>query len=156
MDEGFKIYVDQLRNGHIEQIDELFTPEFMEICDDDLQFQQPVKVEGEAYLAENDLVLHLNIDTQAVIACAICNEPVIVDISIKGHYHTVPQEETKSGIYFFRDILRETILLETPGFVECEGKCPKRKEIQKYLKTEGDSDHNQPPEEGQRPFAHLK
>lgn len=155
MNEAFKIYVDQLRDGHIEQLSEEFSPEFMEVQDEDLRYLSPIRVTGEAYLAEHELVLHLNIETQATLACAICNEPVEVDVSIKGIYHTAPFEEIKSGIYYYSDILRETILLETPRFAECQGECPQRKEIKKYLK-EGASDDRLPPEEGQRPFAHLK
>jgi uncharacterized metal-binding protein YceD (DUF177 family) len=154
MDDAFKIYVDQLRDGHIEQLNEEFSPEFMGIQEEDLRYLKPISVTGEAYLAESDLVLHLNIETQAVIPCTICNEPVDVDISIKGVYHTAPFEEIKSGLYFYRDILRESILLETPRFAECEGKCPQRKEIQKYLKEEG---ADKPPQDtGQQPFAHLE
>lgn len=156
MDEAFKIYADQLRNGHIEQLDEKLAPDFMEIQDEDLTFLQPIEVTGEAYIADQELILHLNVYTQATIPCAICNEPVLVDVSLDGFYHAVPYEELKSGIYDYRHILREAILLETPRFGECEGKCPKRKEIQKYLKKEGAIDDQSPPEEGQQPFAHLK
>lgn len=156
MDDAFRIYVDQLRDGHIEHLDEEFSPEMMEITDAELQFQQPIKVTGEAYLAEDELVLHLDINTQAVIPCAICNDPVTVDVSLEGIYYTVPDEELTSGIYDYRESLREMILLETPRFAECEGKCPQRKEVQKYLREEGASDDRLPPDEGQKPFAHLK
>ena len=156
MNDAFKIYVDQLRDGHIEHLEEEFSPELMEVKEADLKYQKPIKISGEAYLAEDELVLHLDIDTQALLPCTICNEPVLVDISIKGIYHTASFEEVKSGIYDCREILREMILLETPRFAECKGKCPQRKEIQKYLKKEGASDDRLPPEEGQKPFAHLK
>lgn len=156
MNEAFKIYVDQLRDGHTEQLDEEFSPKLMNVQDEDLKYLKPIKVSGEAYMADGDLVLHLNIETQAVLPCTICNKPVDVDIAIEGVYHTATLEETKSGIYLYDDVVRESILLETPRFAECEGSCPQRKEIQKYLRKEGASDDRPPPEEGQRPFAHLK
>lgn len=156
MNDAYKIYVDQLRDGHTEQLNEEFPPDLMETNEQDLKFLSPIKVSGEAYLAEHELVLHLDIETKAVIPCTICNEPVSVDVSVQGIYHAAPFEEIKSGIYVFTDVVREAILLETPRFAECEGKCPERKEIAKYLREEEASNNRLPPEEGQRPFANLK
>lgn len=155
MTDAFKIYVDQLRDGHTELLDEEFSPELMEVEEDELRYLKPIKVSGETYLAEHELVLHLNIETEATIPCAICNEPASVKILLEGVYHAVPYEEIKSGIYVFKDLIRESLLLETPRFAECEGRCPRRKEVEKFLKEEASNDR-QPPEEGQKPFANLK
>ena len=55
--------------------------------------------------------------------------------------------------YNFKNLLRETILLEVPSFAECEGgSCPKRKEYNKYLK---ESSNEQSEDEGYQPFADL-
>lgn len=154
MDDVFKIYIDQLRNGHEEEIHETLDPSFLEIQEDDLVFDQPVQLDGEAYLAEHELVFHWDIRTEAVIPCSICNEPVRVPIHIHKFYCSEQTREIKSGIYNFKDLLRETVLLEVPPFAECEGgHCPKRLQFQKYLK-EAPEDPNE--EEGYHPFADLE
>jgi uncharacterized metal-binding protein YceD (DUF177 family) len=154
MNEAFKIYVDQLRDGHMEELDENLPPGFLDIHEKDLTFQDTVKVKGEAYLANDELVLHLDIEAKGEIPCTICNEKVIVKIDIPNFYYAVPLAEVKSGIYNFSDILRETILLEVTPFAECEGNCPKRKEIQKYLKKDLGPEKKEE-EEGYKPFADL-
>lgn len=147
---AFKIYVEQLRNGHSREVNEAFPPDFLEIQEENLSFTDKVTVEGEAYLAGDTLVLHFVIAAHGIIPCSICNEPVKVEISISDFYHAEPLAEIKTGVFNFRDIMREAILLETPVFAECEGKCPKRKEIKKYLKQ-----NTKEQKEGYRPFADL-
>lgn len=150
MDDVFKIYIEQLREGHEEKIDEMLDPGFLDIQEPDLVFDKPVKLEGVAYLAEHELVLHWDIRTEALVPCSICNEPVRVPIHIQNFYYSEPTEEIKSGVYNFKDLLRETILLEVPAFAECSGgKCPKRQEYQKYLKESS----NPSDENGYHPFA---
>ena len=55
-------YIDQLRDGHEEEIHEEFSPDFLGIEEKDLGFKDPVFVEGKAYLAEDSLILHFDID----------------------------------------------------------------------------------------------
>lgn len=154
-DDRFRIFVEQLRNGHTEKINETFNPDFLEINERDLAFTRPVTVQGQVYLAEEMLVLHFDIQTVATLPCAICNGPADFEIAIKGFYHAIPLEEIKGAIYDFREILRETILLEVPILIECrQGKCPQRESLQKYFKKEGASG-NKEDEEGYRPFAGL-
>lgn len=153
MDDVFKIYIDQLRDGHEEEIHETLDPGFLEIQESDLGFDQPIQLDGVAYLAEHELVFHWDIRTEAVIPCSICNEPVSVPIHIHNFYYSEPTREIKSGIYNFKNLLRETVLLEVPPFAECEGgRCPKRPLFQKYLKESSD---DSPEEEGYQPFADL-
>ena len=114
MNEAFKIYVEQLKDGHSEQISEELSPQFIEVKEEDLAFLDPVRVDGEAYLAENELVLHLEVNTFVTIPCAICNSLVKVPIELNNFYHTVEEAELKSGIYNFKEMLRENILLAVP------------------------------------------
>ena len=154
-DDGFRIFVEQLREGHTEEIAEVFAPEFLDVQEKELVLDQPVKVNGQVYLADEMLVLHLDIATQAMLPCSVCNEPVSLDLSVKGFYHAVPLSEIKGGIYDLREILRETILLEVPLLAECrQGNCPKRKAMKKFLKKEG-SPGSGDEGEGYRPFANL-
>ncbi len=155
MEDVFKIYIDQLRDGHEEKIIEKLNPAFLDVREEDLNFVDPVDIKGEAYLAENDLVLHLDIHTLATIPCAICNEEVKVPINLNNFYHTVPTTEIKSGIYFFKEMLRENILLSTPLFAECnQGQCPEREKLKRFFRDNDSSDKNSE-DEGYHPFAHL-
>ncbi len=137
MDEQFKIYVDRLKNGKVEDLNRLFSPAFLEIDESELTFPEDVAVSGEAYLADNELILHFSISTKACIPCSICNCEVLVPINIDQAYHAEPIENTKSGIFNMKDLMREMILLETPRFIECSGgKCPEREKVVKYLKSD--------------------
>lgn len=153
MNDGFNIYVEQLRSGNSEKISEAFAPDFLDVHEKELAFNDPVKVSGEAYLAEDNLILHLEISTFASIPCRICNEPVKVPLQLQKFYHSEPLDVIKSGVYNMMPLLREATLLETPAFAECEqGKCPKRKEFEKYIKKTENSEK----EEGYHPFDDLK
>ncbi|MFI5344331.1 MAG: YceD family protein [Chlamydiales bacterium] len=154
MEDEFKIYVEQLREGHENRIDEVFSPDFLEINEPDLAFLKPVKLQGVAYIAEKELILNWNIWTEALVPCAICNEKVPVEIEIDNFYYSEPLDAIKSGIFNFKSLLRETILLEVPLFTECnQGNCPSRKEVAQYLRkpSEEESDEG----EGYHPFADL-
>jgi uncharacterized metal-binding protein YceD (DUF177 family) len=154
-EDAFRVYVEQLRHGVTEEINETFSPDFLEIQEKDLVFSKPVTLKGQVYLADEMLVLHFDIHAVATLACSICNEPADVEIAINGFYHAVPLNEIKGAVYDFREILRETILLEVPISTEChQGKCPQRKSLQKYLKKES-APGTKEEEEGYRPFADL-
>ena len=155
MEDAFKIYVEQLRDGHVEKLNESYEPAFLEIDEKDVSFMDPVLVKGEAYLAEDELILHLSIETKVILPCIVCNDRVKVPVLIQNAIQAVPLSEIKGGVLNMKELLREVILLDTPAFAECEGKCPRRKEIAKYLKeTEGKQQPNE--EDGFTPFADLK
>lgn len=156
--EGFKIYVDRLRDGAIEKISEVFTSDFLCQRDESLSYQTDVNVVGEAYLAENDLILHLNVSTSAEVPCTICTKPVTVPVTLEGLYIVEPLEEIPSGIYSFREALRESIILEAPRFAKCGGeKCENEAEYTKYLKQKSvkESRSLSSNEEGHQPFKDL-
>lgn len=154
MDDFFKIYVDRLRDGYEQELNETFSPDFLDIDEPDLTFKEEVQTKGKAYLAEQELLIQWEeISTSAIIPCSICNERVKVPIHIHHFYHAEPMNEIKSGIFNYKELLRETILLEIPPFFECnQGNCPKRKEISKYLKS---TSEDQEDDEGYHPFADL-
>jgi uncharacterized metal-binding protein YceD (DUF177 family) len=154
IDDRFRVFVEQLKQGHTREIEEQFSPDILEVREKDLSFLQPILVKGQAYLADDMLVLHLDIHTVATMHCSVCNEPTDVEIAIKGFYHAVPLIEIKGAIYDFREILREEILLAVPMLVECQGKCPQRKSLEKYFKKESSPEVKED-EEGYRPFADL-
>lgn len=152
MDDQFKIYVEQLRDGHTETISEQLDPAFLEINEKELAFPYPVEVEGEAYLADDSLILKFEIKAKPVLLCAICNAPVEVPMEIHELYHAEPIEDIKSGIFNFKELLRENIISEVPTLAECnQGKCPERNKLAKYFKNS--SSKASEGEEGYQPFA---
>lgn len=151
-DESFKIYVDQLRNGETKEVDEQCAADFLDVSEENLSYIDPVTIKGEAYVATDTLVLHFALTAYARIPCSICNSPVKVEVQVDDFYHAEPLEEIKTGIYNFKEVVREAIILDTPLFAECnEGNCSSRKEIKKYLKQEEDPSS----EDRYHPFANL-
>jgi len=134
------IYIDRLRGGHEHTVEETLSPAFLAIDEEDLQFADPVHIHFQAYLAEDHLVVHLDVDTAATIPCAICNEPVHLPIVLKHHTLTTLLSEIKGAIYDITEEVREAILLQIPLFTECNsGKCPERDNIKKFLSKENDT-----------------
>lgn len=157
MDDAFKIYIEQLRDGRTEEIEGSHSPDFLDINEEELKFKRDVHFEGQAYLADDNLLIHLKIEAYATVPCSICNNPVEVKIDIPNFYHLEPLAEIKTGAFDFAVVLRDAILLEVPRFAECEnGRCPERKKIAKYLREKPEP----PPgelgdEEGYQPFANI-
>lgn len=149
---SFSIYVEQLKKGGEHQIEEFFAPDFLDINEPDLNFKHAVALKGVAYLVDQELIFFWDISTQASIPCSICNQMTQVPIEIKKSIHSVPLNDIPSGIYDFRELLRETILLEVPLFAECNrGKCPERQVAQHYL-----TDPSSGEKDVYRPFADLE
>lgn len=156
MDEPLNIYVDRLKNGHTEAFALDLDPSFLDIHEAELSFNTNVCVEGEAYLAEDNLILHCALATTAVLPCLICSAPVVVEIKVENLYHMEPLDEIKSGVFAMGDVLREAILLETPGFAECHGgKCPLREQFKHILKPQKEGNREDDLEDRHHPFAHL-
>jgi len=131
----FKIWIDRLKEGQTQKIDALLSSDFLDINETDLSFPFPVKVRGEAYLADVHLLLRLNASTRVVMPCSICNQMIEKDLKIVDFYHTEPLEDVRDAIFDFSAILREALLLELPQYVECNsGNCPQREIIAPYLR----------------------
>jgi uncharacterized metal-binding protein YceD (DUF177 family) len=156
MESPFKIFVDRLKKEDKLEIHEVVSPDFLDVHEEDLSFQNKVIVDGEAYLAHDELILHLAAEAEALIACAICNERVPTKVHLEAFYHAEPLKQIKGAVFDYQELLRESILLETPEFVECEGKCPKRKNLKKYLKSEESSLEKTSDAEGYKPFSDLE
>jgi uncharacterized metal-binding protein YceD (DUF177 family) len=137
MDEPFKIWIDRLRGGTTQKIKETVNPAFLDVKEEDLRFETPVVVQGEAYVSEDQLILRLKAETLAAMPCAICNQVTHTEVKIENFYHTEPTEEIPGAIFDFREALREALLIELPKYVECSGgKCPERPSIAPYMRSE--------------------
>jgi uncharacterized metal-binding protein YceD (DUF177 family) len=134
VDETFKIYIHRLKDGRTEKIDEILTPEFMEMNDPELAFKVPIEIHGGTNLAEDVLVITLHVETEATMPCAVCNQDVQVKISIPHLCHTVELTEIKGAVFDYQEMLREEILLQLPFTAECnQGDCPERSSMAKYF-----------------------
>ena len=152
--EPLVILVDRLRGGEREDLHLRAAPDFLEVTEPDLSFLEEVRLDGEAYLAEDYLVIHGDLSTFVRMPCSICNEPARVAVRVCGFYHTHPVKEIKGAVFELAPLLREAILIEVPPFVEChEGHCPRRIELAPYLKVGmiGESKKDQ----GTQPFKDL-
>ncbi len=149
MSSPFLIWIDRLKNGQTQTIHESFSPVFLDIQEEELKMDFPVLVVGEAYLTESELILHLSASTKLKMPCAICNEMIEIDLSVKECYNAVPINEIPSGIYDYKDFLRESLLIELPQYVECnQGNCPERLIIAPFM-------HEKQKETSNFPFSNL-
>lgn len=136
-DDRFKIYLQRLREGKVESIEETFEPTFMGVEESELSFCSPVTVSGEASVAGENFILRLAVETEATMICAICNEEVLIPIEVPPLVHTQKLDELKSGVFQLQKLIREAILLGIPSRAECAGgECPEREHIKKYFAKE--------------------
>ncbi len=132
-----KIYVDRLKEGATEKIEERLDPSFMEVAEESLIFEQPIELKGLAYLASDHLIVELAIETSALLPCIICNEKITLPLKLKNFRFTVTLSQIRSGVYDYGEQVREAILVEVPRFFECTGgHCPERENISKYFHNE--------------------
>ena len=61
---AFSIFIDRLKGGATEKIEETHDSSFLGPDETDLKFGNAVKVAGSAYLAEDHLVVHLKAETK--------------------------------------------------------------------------------------------
>lgn len=134
--ESLTIYIDRLKQGQKVKIEETVPSDFLEVHEKELSFPSKVTISGEAYLTSDHVMIHLDIETTTLLPCSICNEPVLFPLAILSHYIAKPLEEIKGAIFNLSEEIRETILLQIPPFTECHnGRCPERKEMEKFLKS---------------------
>ncbi len=137
MNEAFKVYIDRLKAGEVHKVDGAFDPEFLELDEKELHFEKPVLIRGEAYAADDHLIVHLSASTFAQIPCSVCNELFYYPLTVSGFYATEPLSEFPSAIADFGQYAREALLTELPRTAECNGgKCNARDAITPYLRSE--------------------
>ncbi len=130
----FKIYIDRLQLSSNEEIQGSMNPSFLEVADGRLFFREPIELSGSAYLADDHLILHLNVKTSYVSFCKICNEEISTPFLLEGLYITEELENVSGQVYDFSHPLRDAILLEIPLYTECNGNCPSRASLNEYFK----------------------
>lgn len=137
MEDRLRLYPESLHDGAVQEISEAIGSEFIDVNESDVAFRDLVTIKGRAYLAGDELVIDLRVETIAHLPCAICNQWCEFPICIDRWIHVVPHEKWKSGTYDYAESLREAIILEIPLRFECQnGNCPARNEYSKYLTNE--------------------
>jgi uncharacterized metal-binding protein YceD (DUF177 family) len=126
------IYVDRLKDGSVEKFKGTISTDFLGT---DPLFGSELSVSGEAYVTGEHLILKLQASTEAKLPCSICNGLTCVPLKLTDFYHAEPISEIPS-VFDFSELLRQDLLLQLPLFAECEGNCPEREEIKKFLKKE--------------------
>ena len=130
------IYIDRLKTGQIERISESISSNFLEIDEQDLAFDKIFKLEAEAYLANDHLIIQFALNISAFIPCSICNAMTENFLKIDNTCFSIALSEIKGAVFDFTDEIRSTILNLVPSFSECnQGNCPDRPLLKKYLKT---------------------
>ena len=141
MSEAFLIYIDRLKGGSEEEIDAHVAADYMELEDTELEFCGQIAFTGKAYMADDHLIIHLDVTAEAKMPCKLCNESKPVQVVLDGFYHTEPLENIREAIFDMKDVVRDAILLEIPSFYECdESMCEGRAEAQKFLKSKPQKD----------------
>jgi len=146
------LFIDRLQSGKTEKIKETLSSEFLEIHEPELTFSDKIFIDGEAYLANEHLIIQLEVKLHVIMPCSICNNPTEFPLELHRFYHTEEINQIKSHIYNYSSALREAILLEVPSFVECRGNCPERGELKKYIHQDNPKKLD---ESVQFPFAEL-
>lgn len=151
-DHPLRLFIDRIRAQEREHIDVTLDPDFMDIHEEDLVFSDPVKVEGDVYLAGEEVVMALHAQTVMRMPCAICNAPVALPLECEWTA-VEPATSFRHGVVDLREMVRENLLLEVPHIVECEvGNCPARAEVATYLRQKQQGQD----ETGYHPFAGLQ
>lgn len=133
MEDKFNIYIDRLGKA-----EETFAfecgPNFLEVNDNLINFDQNAKIEGRAYLADEHVIISVKVHSNALIPCKICNKEINLPIALKDVFITEELSNISNKVFNFQEPLRDAILLEIPLYEECEGSCPNRSELKKFLK----------------------
>lgn len=147
-----EIVVDRLHDGHIEEIDCELSSAFLDLREEEVVFPAPISVRGSVYSTGDHLIFDYDVATRVQMPCSICNRPVEIDLVVREGQAVEEISHCPAGIWDCREVVRESLLLELPPFVECEkGNCPRRAEIEPYLRKESGLDE----EPRYHPFADL-
>lgn len=135
MKDQFTIYIDRLNRGWVEKIALEVPPETFDLDTEHANFQTAIQLNGQAYLANDFLIIQISIATSVQTICTVCNDPLSAPIDLRNIYITKDLNEYRGATYHFQQDVVEEILLARPAYIECNGgQCPQRDEIKKYLK----------------------
>ncbi len=131
--EELDLYIDRLKAAEYKDFSLTASPCIMESPDNEASFKEDLLITGAATLSTDHLILNIAIDTQVINYCTICNEPISHPLHIEEKHMAFSLSKMKSGVFSLKSTVRELVFLNLPRFSECEGKCPERAAIEKYL-----------------------
>jgi len=156
MKQSVKIYIERLRGGKNEEILEKLDPAFLDISEKEVAFKEPIEVKGEAYLAEDWLIIRLSIVAYVELQCALCCERFRYAINLEDMLHEEPLENIREATYDLLPLIRESILLEIPFYPQCGiTKCNNRQEVEKFLKKDNKVSEEPKGINGHKPFQDM-
>ncbi len=135
----FRIYLDRLKaigpDVEGETFDETVPPDFIDVHDQELRFESPVRFQGKAYLAGKNCIVKVSVKTEASQPCPICREWVRHPVELRQVTIPIEDEHIHGGVLDLRGPLREEIIMAVPHVAECrpEG-CPDRVELARFMK----------------------
>lgn len=127
------IYIDRLRDGSKDFIQENISTNEILGNEEDFRFTSVINLTGEAYLAGDHLILSLRINLDAELPCIICNNWTPYPIYIENFLHAESLANIKNGTYNYSNLIRDAILLEIPTYFECNRNCPERAYLASHL-----------------------
>lgn len=102
----------------------------------------------KAYITDGHLLLNFDASCDITLPCKICNEDTKIAISLVKQTHLESLEEIKKGVYDASMCIRNAILLLIPDFAECNGNCPEREFVNKFLKKKDSQTETYQPFQG--------
>ncbi len=133
--ENINIFIDRLVNeGQFSQKGEL-PAALLELTSSDGQAQN-IDYLVNAYITDDHLIINFDVKAKLQLPCKICNELTTFSLECLKQTHLVPLNEIKKGLFEAADLIRQTVLLNIPPYCECEGNCPERAFVNKFLKKE--------------------
>ena len=136
--QDLNLYVDRLRAGEYKNSSFVTSPIIMEGINNEASYDHDIKVETDATIAAEFLILNISIETEVKIFCKICNSPITKKISVSEKHVSFSLSDMKSGLFSLAPFICELININTPRYQECKGNCPERDTLSKYLKQNND------------------
>lgn len=127
------IYIDRLRDGNKDFIQENISTNKILEEEKDFRVTSLLNLSGEAYIAGDHLILSLRIHLKADVPCIICNNWTPYPICIENFLHAESLANIKNSIYNYSNIVRDAIFLEIPTYFECNRNCPERAYLASHL-----------------------
>lgn len=135
--DSLKLYICRLKlPGEKEVITYSLDPEHIREVGEEELFCSPICVDGSLERIDHEFwALSLNIKTQFNARCCVCNELFLRPVMIRDISHFIHYEESKTGIFDCKQLIRQELLLECDHFLECQSLgCPQRRMISDFLR----------------------
>lgn len=141
--DSIKIFIDRLKvEGEFKEKG-LLNPRILEL-DPKEAVASDISYDLTAYLVDEQLIVTFSASCTIDMPCKICNEFSAEKITINKNTQDIELSDIKKGVYDASTLIRESILLQTPPFHECNGQCKERSNITNYFKKQDSNINNNP------------